>query len=165
LLFVGGDFFRKGGDLLLDVFRKRLRGKAELSLVTTANLPPEPGVHVYKNLKANSVELRDLYAASDVFVLPTRADCYSLVCMEALAAGLPVVTTDVGGLPDVVREGETGYVVPVDDKAMLGDVLSALVTDRGKREGMAALCRADAEARYGARPNARALFEFVRSRC
>jgi glycosyltransferase involved in cell wall biosynthesis len=165
LLFVGGDFFRKGGDLLLDVFRKRLRGKAELILVTTANLPPEPGVHVYKNLKANSVELRDLYAGSDVFVLPTRADCYSLVCMEALAAGLPVVTTDVGGLPDVVREGETGHVVPVDDEAMLGDVLSALVTNRGKRECMAALCRADAVARYGARPNARALFEFVRSRC
>ena len=165
LLFVGGDFSRKGGDLLLDVFRRRLKGKAELNLVTGADLPAEPGVHVHRNLKANSPELRELYATSDVFVLPTRADCYSLVCMEALAAGLPVVTTDVGGLPDVVREGDTGHVVPVDNGAALGDVLTALVADRAKREKMAVLCRADAEARYGTKGNARALFEFVRSRC
>lgn len=165
LLFVGGDFARKGGDLLLDVFRRRLAGKAELILVTGADLPPEPGVRVHRNLKANSDELRNLYATSDVFVLPTRADCYSLVCMEALAAGLPVVTTDVGGLPDVVQEGETGHVVPVDDAGALGDVLTALVADRGKREKMAVSCRADAERRYGAKGNARALFEFVRSRC
>ncbi len=165
LLFVGGDFVRKGGDLLLDVFRRRLKGRAELTIVTRDAVAEEPGVHVHHNLRANSVELTTLYRTSDVFVLPTRADCYSLVCMEALAAGLPIVVTKVGGIPDVVHEGETGYLIEPDDGDALGDVLEALVNNRTRRHEMGDRGRADALARFGARDNARKLFEFVRSRC
>jgi glycosyltransferase involved in cell wall biosynthesis len=165
LLFVGGDFERKGGPLLLDVFRMRLRGRAELELVTGAAIPPEEGVRVHANVKPNSDKLRELYATSDIFVLPTRADCYSLVCMEALAAGLPIVTTNVGGISDLVRESQTGHVVKVDDEDALGDALLALVQDPSTRGLMAVACREDAHVRFGARENARLLFEFVRSRC
>ncbi|HVW26659.1 MAG TPA: glycosyltransferase family 4 protein [Polyangiaceae bacterium] len=165
LLFVGGDFIRKGGDLLLDVFRRRLRGRAELVLVTGADVKEEPGVTVHRNVSANSDTLCRLYATSDIFVLPTRADCYSLVCMEALAAGLPIVTTRVGGIPDLVREGDTGFVVSIDDVAALGDALESLVVDREKRERMSVVCREEALERFGAQDNARRLFEFVRSRC
>src|SRR6187431_2811591 len=101
LLFVGGDFERKGGSLLLDVFRRRLRGKAELILVTQGNLESEPGVTVRRDIRPNTGDLQELYRTSDVFVLPTRADCYPLACMEALAAGLPIVATRVGGIPDM----------------------------------------------------------------
>jgi glycosyltransferase involved in cell wall biosynthesis len=165
LLFVGGDFVRKGGDLLLDVFRRRLRNRAELVLVTGADVKEEPGVSVHRNVSANSEKLCQLYATSDIFVLPTRADCYSLVCMEALAAGLPIVTTSVGGIPDLVQEGETGYVVDTDDESALGDALESLVVDRAKRERMSVVCREEAFKRFGAEDNARKLFEFVRSRC
>jgi glycosyltransferase involved in cell wall biosynthesis len=165
ILFVGGDFVRKGGDLLLEVFRKRLRGRAELLLVTKAELHDEPGVRVHRGVSANSDALRDLYATSDVFALPTRADCYSLVCMEALAAGLPVVATRVGGIPDLVLPRETGQLVSVDDAEELGDALEFLVTAHQHRRQMAVACRADAVRRFGARENARQLFEFVRSRC
>src|SRR5262249_55030794 len=109
VLFVGGDFVRKGGDLLLDVFRRRLRGRAELVLVTRAELAAEPGVTVHRDVQANSETLRNLYATSDIFVIPTRADCYSLVALEALASALPIVATRVGGIPDVVRQDETAY--------------------------------------------------------
>ncbi|HVW29428.1 MAG TPA: glycosyltransferase family 4 protein [Polyangiaceae bacterium] len=165
LLFVGGDFVRKGGDLLLDVFRKRLRGRAELILVTGAELEDEPGVTVRRNVGANSKTLRELYATSDVFVLPTRADCYAVVCMEALASGLPIVATRVGGIPDMVREGETGHVVEANDADALGDALEGLVNDSVRRRQMAELCRREALQRFGAVDNARKLFEFVRSRC
>jgi glycosyltransferase involved in cell wall biosynthesis len=165
LLFVGGDFVRKGGDLLLDVFRKRLADRAELLLVTNENVREEPGVTVLCNIAVNSPELRHLYATSDIFVLPTRADCYSLVCMEALAAGLPLVTTRVGGIPDLVRESETGYTVPVDGEQALGDALCTLVDDADRRREMSIACREDAVRRFSARENARTLFEFVRSRC
>jgi len=165
LLFVGGDFLRKGGDLLLDVFRRRLRGRAELVLVTGAEIPDEPGVTIYRNVAANSELLCRLYATSDIFALPTRADCYSLVCMEALAAGLPIVATSVGGIPDLVREGDTGYIVESDDTAALGDALESLVVDVARRQSMAVACRAEALARFGVEDNARRLFEFVRSRC
>jgi glycosyltransferase involved in cell wall biosynthesis len=165
ILFVGGDFARKGGDLLLDIFRRRLRDRAELILVTGANVWDERGVKVHRNVSANSETLCRLYATSDIFVLPTRADCYSLVCMEALAAGLPIVATRVGGIPDLVKEGDTGHVVDVDDASALGDALEALVLDGARRQRMSLLCREEAFKRFGVRDNARRLFEFVRSRC
>jgi glycosyltransferase involved in cell wall biosynthesis len=165
ILFVGGDFRRKGGDLLLDIFRKRLRGRAELVLVTRGEIPNEPGVTVHRNVSANSPDLLRLYATSDIFALPTRADCYPLVCMEALAAALPLVVTRVGGLPDFVKEGETGHLVDVNDARTLGDALEALVLDGTRREAMGAASRRSAERSFEARTNARALFEFVRSRC
>jgi glycosyltransferase involved in cell wall biosynthesis len=165
ILFVGGDFRRKGGDLLLDVFRRRLRGRAELVLVTPADVAEEPGVQVHRNLSSTSPLLAELYRTSDLFVLPTRADCYALVCMEALASGLPLVTTRVGGLPDMVREGETGHLMDIDDAARLGDALESLISNPALRQTMSQNCRADAQQRFATRDNARRLFEFVRSRC
>jgi glycosyltransferase involved in cell wall biosynthesis len=165
ILFVGGDFVRKGGDLLVDVFRKRLKGKAELVLVTQGEIAEEPGISVYRDLGANSSKLRELYAGCDVFAMPTRADCYSLVCMEALAAGMPLVSTRVGGIPDLIREGETGHLIDRDDAGALGDALESLVASREKRAEMGPKCRAEALRRFDARENARRLFEFVRQRC
>jgi glycosyltransferase involved in cell wall biosynthesis len=165
MLFVGGDFERKGGDLLLEVFRRRFRGRAELELVTRKELPAEDGVRVHQNVQANSDTLRNLYATSDIFVLPTRADCYSLVGMEALAAGLPIVLTDVGGIPDIVRQNETGFLVKPDDADALGDALETLIANPALRATMGTRARQDAALRFDARENALRLFRFVRSRC
>jgi glycosyltransferase involved in cell wall biosynthesis len=164
ILFVGGDFVRKGGDLLLEVFRKRLRGRAELVLVTRdATGPEEPGVIVHRDVSANSSKLRELYGTSDIFALPTRADCYSVACIEAMAAGLPVVTTNVGGIPDIVVGN--GFLIAPDDGPALGDALETLVTDASMRRRMGEAGRDLAARRFEARENARQLFEFVRSRC
>jgi glycosyltransferase involved in cell wall biosynthesis len=165
ILFVGGDFERKGGDLLLEVFRRRLRGRAELILVTRGNLASEPGVTVHRDIQANSGKLSELYRSSDLFALPTRADCYPLACMEALAAGLPIVATRVGGIPDMAQEGLTGHLIDVGDAAALGDALESLIADPARRKVVSEQCRADAVRRFDARENARRLFEFVRSRC
>jgi glycosyltransferase involved in cell wall biosynthesis len=165
ILFVGGDFERKGGALLLEVFRQRLRGRAELILVTRDEVRTQPGVSVHHNIRANSPELRELYATSDLFVLPTLADCYSLVLMEALTAGMPVIATRVGGIPDIVLEGKTGHLLDAGDSAALGDAIEALVIDSNRRRSMGEHGRADALQRFDARENARRLFEFVRSHC
>jgi glycosyltransferase involved in cell wall biosynthesis len=165
ILFVGGDFHRKGGNVLLDVFRKRLRGRAELAIVTREPVSEEPGVTVYHDVVANSEKLRNLYASCDIFALPTSADCYSLVCLEALASGLPTVTTRVGGIPDVIIEGETGFLAEPGDAQTVGDALELLVNDPARRAKMSVACRADAARRFEARANARRLFEFVHSRC
>jgi glycosyltransferase involved in cell wall biosynthesis len=165
ILFVGGDFERKGGSLLLEVFRRRLRGRAELILVTRDEVKTEPGVTVHRDVRANSPELRELYATSDVFVLPTLADCYSLVLMEALAAGMPVVATRVGGIPDIVLEGKTGHLLDAGDSAALGDAVESLIGDASLRRSMGEHGRTDALLRFDARKNARRLFEFVRARC
>jgi glycosyltransferase involved in cell wall biosynthesis len=165
ILFVGGDFVRKGGDLLLRVFRERLRGKAELLLVTRDAVADEPGVRSFRNVAPNSPELLGLYRDADIFALPTRADCYSLVCMEALASGLPCVTTRVGGIGDIVDEGQSGHLLGVDDAAGLGDALEALVADPVRRRELGRRGREVALSRFDARKNARRLFEFVSECC
>ena len=165
LLFVGGDFARKGGDLLLDVFRGRLRGRAELDVVTRDPVPEESGVRVHRDVSANSEKLKQLYASSDVFVLPTRADCYSLVCMEAMASSLPCVVTRAGGIEDLVADGDTGYLVGIDSADALGDALDALVNDGALRERMSRRSREVAEEKLDVQKTSRRLFEYVRSRC
>jgi len=162
ILFVGGDFKRKGGDLLLEVFRRRLRGRAELELVTPAEVPEEAGVRVHRNVKANSQVLQDLFAGCDLFVLPTRGEVFPLAGMEALAAGLPLVATRVGGLPELVIDGETGSLVDVDDGEALGDALEQLVGDAALRQRMSERARRDAEQRFDYRKNALRVFELVR---
>ena len=165
ILFVGGDFKRKGGDLLLEVFRARLRGQAELHLVTSAALEEEAGVKLHRGVQANSPELVALYASSDIFTLPTRGDCLPLVGLEALSAGLPLVVSRVGGLPDLVREGETGHVVKMDDGAALGDALERLVVDASLRKRMGRAARAWAVDSFDAKVTSQRLFDFVGERC
>jgi glycosyltransferase involved in cell wall biosynthesis len=165
ILFVGGDFHRKGGPLLLKIFRERLRNKAELILVTRDDIPEEPGLRVCRNVQPNSARLFELYREADIFALPTTADCYSLACMEALASGLPVVATNVGGIPDILLAGKTGYVIAPDDAEAFGDALETLVVEPARCRAMGVAGRQDALDRFDSRDNARKLFEFVCARC
>jgi hypothetical protein len=136
LLFVGGDFERKGGDLLLNWLRQA-PVPVELHLVTRDKVDTaSPNVFVHRGLTNNSPELVRTYQRADVFVLPTRADCYSLVSLEAMACGLPVVVTNLGGIPDIVVEGETGFLIDPDDTTALADRLNRLVSDPALRRRM-----------------------------
>ncbi len=120
---------------------------------------------MYRNVNANSKALHELYRSSDIFALPTRADCFSLVCMEAQAAGLPTISTRGRRHPDVIDDGETGHLLKAGDTAALGDALESLVVDSGKRQTMSANSRAAAVRRFDSHANAQRLFQFVRSRC
>jgi glycosyltransferase involved in cell wall biosynthesis len=140
ILFVGGDLERKGGLLLLEAFRT-LRGEAaagvapdvELHLATKATPPPEPGLFVYNNMQPNSAPLKQLYRDCDIFCLPTYGDCLPMVLSEAGAAGLAAVSTTVAGIPEIVREGETGLLVPRGDVPALTAALARLVCDADLR--------------------------------
>jgi glycosyltransferase involved in cell wall biosynthesis len=130
LLFVGGNFRRKEGQLLLDVYRELgLHDRADLHLKTRNRVTPSPGVVVHHNLENNSLELLELYRRADVFVLPTLADCFSIASIEAMATGLPVITSALGGIPDIVDHGEMGYLIPPGDRRSLGDMLTRLIAD------------------------------------
>jgi glycosyltransferase involved in cell wall biosynthesis len=163
LLFVGGDFHRKGGDLLMDVFRARLRGRAELDVVTRPDtVEPEPGVRVHTGLTPNDPRLRTLYGHADLLVIPTRADCFSMAGLEAMASGVPVVTCPVGGVGEVFEDGVQGRYVPPDDPAALGRALEALLGEPARRRAMGRAARALAVERYDAATNARRLLALLR---
>jgi glycosyltransferase involved in cell wall biosynthesis len=77
-------------------------------------------------------------AACDIFTLASRYEGYPIALMEALAVGLPVVATAVGGVPDAVRQGVEGLVVPSARPDLLADALVELATDAARRDRLAA---------------------------
>jgi len=157
VLFVGGDFSRKGGDLLLDWFRQTGRGRCELDLVTRSPLVPEAGVSVYGNVLPNSTLAKRLFFGADVFVMPSRGECFGIAQIEAMAAGLPVVATRVGGSPDIVSEGDTGFLIEPNDGRALGAALDVLLADDARRRAMGRRGRSKAERLFDAEQNAQAV--------
>lgn len=151
ILFVGGEFVRKGGDLLLDCFRENFADRAELHLVTKQP-PPDlpPHVFAHTDFGANDPRLLQLYADCDVFAMPTRADMSPWVVLEAMASGRPVITTAVGGIPDMVRDGETGFLLPPENPAALRNALSRVLSDAPLRLAMGKAGRARVEQQFNA---------------
>jgi glycosyltransferase involved in cell wall biosynthesis len=167
ILFVGGDMHRKGGDILLQAYQAlRAAGLAaafELHLVTRSPAPSGDGVVAHHGLRPNTPELIAVFRASDVFVLPTEAEAFGIAAVEAAAAGLPAIVTDVGGLTDVVAEGETGYLIRPGDVQTLVARLGLLASDPGLRLRLGRAARARAEARFDARKNAARIVEILRA--
>lgn len=161
ILFVGGDLTRKGGHVLIEAV-SRLRTDAalptvELHLVTNAPVVPSPGVFVHAGMAPNSPELVAHYHAADIFCLPTFGDCLPMVLAEAAAAGLPLVSTDVGAIHEIVRPDETGILVRPSDVEGLGEALRRLVADPVLRSRFGEAARGLAEREHDARANAQRL--------
>jgi glycosyltransferase involved in cell wall biosynthesis len=122
LLFVGRDWYRKGGDTAMEVARllhkqDRLEWMAICGSVgnpslTVGDLPIRVYPSLDKSRPADAKLLQDLYLASHFLVLPTRADCTPIVCCEAMASGLPIVGSDVGGMRSLVFDGVNGLLMP-----------------------------------------------------
>jgi glycosyltransferase involved in cell wall biosynthesis len=83
-------------------------------------------------------ELSAIYAGSDLFVFPSTTDTLGQVVMEAQASGLPVLVSDVGGPKEVVRDGETGFVLPAADARAWARSIAAMAADQDLRERMGA---------------------------
>ena len=100
-------------------------------------------------------DVADILRASDMFVLSSRWEGNPLSVMEAMAAGLPVVSTAVGGVPELVREGVTGLLVPSEDAGALAQAMQALVDDPVRRQAMGAAARRHAVAHFDIRHTVR----------
>jgi len=102
------------------------------------------------------------YSAADVFIMPTRAEAFGQVVLESMACGTPVIAFDVGGIPDMIRQGETGLLAPPEDVRALREAIVAVLTDEQFRARLSAHCRRVAVAEYDIEVQARryaALYE------
>lgn len=157
LLFVGGEFERKGGKVLLEAFAALPEGSAELSIVSRDPVPRQAGVRVYDHLSPNDDELMALYRRSHVFVLPSLWETFGIAAVEAGASGLAIVATTVGGLEELVVEGHTGFHVGIGSVDDLARRLRELSEAPELRARLGAAARARAITEFDASINAERL--------
>jgi glycosyltransferase involved in cell wall biosynthesis len=142
VLFMGGDFRRKGGDDLLDAWRAgHLGTRARLDIVTSAPLEPRrlsEGVTVHTGVTAHSPQWRRLWRDADLFVLPTRNEAFGLVFQEAAAAGLPSIGTRINAIPELVHEGRSGLLVEPGAIDALTGALNRLIDSADLRRELGA---------------------------
>ena len=89
-----------------------------------------------------------LLSAADLFLLPTQSESFGLSALEALASGVPVVGTNAGGLPEVVRDGETGALCAVGDVDGMAASAIDILRDRERWQAMSTLAARDARERF-----------------
>ena len=153
---------RKGHDRLLQALRDLAVGAngstPQLLLVGDGPLrgrlealARELGVDTAVRFTGSLVDVRPALAAMDIFVLPSREEGMSNALLEAMAAGRPVVATNVGGNGEIVDEGRTGILVRPDDGSALAAALHGLLSDHATAERLATAGREEASRRYDVR--------------
>lgn len=126
VLFVGKDFKRKGGEVLLKAWRKIPPELAQLTIVGTKEKNLPVGINHYAEVSPIILK-NQFYKNSHILAFPTFAEGYGLVVLEAMAQGMAVVATNIGALPELVADGETGCLVPRGDADALAEKLLGLI--------------------------------------
>lgn len=108
-------------------------------------------------------DMRAFYAASDLICIPSRAEPFGRVAIEALAAGKPVVATAVGGLREILDDGRTGILVPYADENRLSETLLSLLDDETHRVALGKAGREQAWSHYRETQYAEAVSRVVAS--
>ncbi len=89
-----------------------------------------------------------LLSAADILLLPSSTESFGLVALEAMASGVPVIASDVGGIPEVIKHGVCGYLAPVGDVTQMANYAISLLEDDGRHRAFSAAARARAEAQF-----------------
>ena len=111
VLFVGGDLYRKGGDVILKNWKERLEGKCSLTMMTNDSSANIDGINYLPGIKYGTEAHKNVFKEHDILLLPTRIDAYPQVIGEAVAAGMAVISTKFAlGAKEMIDNGVTGYI-------------------------------------------------------
>ena len=165
ILFIGKEFQRKGGDLLLQAFAqvRQAYPQARLTLLTEGQptlppslQPPSPaafdadllqqGIHLVAPTW-DRLAIAALYQQADIFVLPSREETWGDVLLEAMAYSLPCIGVTGDAMSEIILHDITGLVVPADPIALAG-ALQQLLSDPARRVQMGQAARQRVEAEY-----------------
>ena len=138
---------RKGGDLLIQALKDLPASlKAEVLLLTLGYggeaISEATDVAAWHLGYVTSDRMKAIaYSAANLFIFPSRADIFGLMLLESMACGTPIVSFNVGGIPDLVRHRLTGYLAePEDDKDFSAGIMR-LLEDEALRNRMSLACR------------------------
>jgi glycosyltransferase involved in cell wall biosynthesis len=130
--FVGNHFHRKGGHLLVNWMKGPLAGRCELHIMSSdpavTNLAG-PGIVVHGKVP-HPVLMHELLPQMDILCHPTQSDMSAYVVVEAAFAGIPSVASRIGGIPDLIVEGQTGWCIDPSDAEGFVNRLRELTGDR-----------------------------------
>ena len=121
LLFIGKDWQRKGGRIAFETLVSLLEMQIDAELLLIGCTPPAEFKHekvqvipfLNKNIPQEQEQFSQLLLKSHFLIFPTRADCSPIVICEANGYGIPVITTDVGGIPTIIKNGKNGKMLPL----------------------------------------------------
>ncbi len=126
IVFVGWDFGMKGGRDLLAAYEIVRQKRPDIALTIAGPDPgqqtPREGV-VWKGRIQSKAELLQLYRSSDLFVMPSLRDSFGFVFLEAMTQGVPCIGTDLNAMPEIIADGESGYVVPPRNPSALAEAI------------------------------------------
>ena len=177
MLFLGVDWQRKGGDIAFETLLSLEEQGVQAHLTVCGCVPPGEISHermrvipfLDKNNDAQRKELTDLLFTSDFLLLPTRSECFGIVFCEASAFGLPVITTDTGGVSGAIEHGRNGIMLPLSAGGVdYANLIRELCEDERRYDDLVRSSRAAFEERlnwdsWGVEVN-RLIAEMLRSR-
>jgi len=166
----------KGMDTLITALPRLLTQRPEVQLVLVGSgddrawledLAEQTGVnrHVHFLTNLSYSELAGCYSACDVFALPSKGEGFGLVYLEAMACGKPVIGGAHGGVPEIIEDGVTGYLVPHGDPIQLATSLEALLADQALAKEMGARGKLRAEHEFRFNVFAKSLKKILREQC
>ncbi len=162
ILFVGGDFSRKGGPLLLECFQQRFAGQAELHLVTHSQVPNSPGVFVHHGLTANSPAWRERWEQADLFVFPSTLETFGIVLLEAQSFGLPVIATEAGAAREILDNGQAGWLLREGTAEALANSMAEALSNPALAQQKARAGRQRVEQHFNLDTNTEKLAKWLR---
>lgn len=120
MLFVGVEWERKGGEIAFETLIELEKIGVRAKLIVCGCNPPSSIVHdrliripfLNRNIETDRKRLEELFWKADLLLVPTRADCSPIVFCEASAYGLPVISTNTGGVSGIIKDGENGILLP-----------------------------------------------------
>ena len=141
---------------MIEVFRQIRRAvPARLLMVgdgpdmaEAVRLTRQHGLTEHVQFLGDQEQVVPLLSASDLFLMPSVQESFGLAALEAMACEVPVVASRIGGLPDLIEEGVTGFLCAADDLAAMAQAGIRLLTDRALHERMARAARHAAETRF-----------------
>ena len=137
---------------LLDIF-DAVRDRADVKLILVGDGPDRAELEARARAKdrgddivflGNYAAIEELLPCADVMLMPSSSESFGLAALEAMSCGVPVVASRVGGLPEVVDHGKTGYLLSVGDARAMAEAAIGIVTNDDLRKTMGAAARAHA---------------------